>query len=160
MPGIKDAKCVLVIGATAGLGRALALAIHDLDTQPTVVVVGRRQERLDELAKRSNRIKTFKADINTTEENLRTFVRDVLSQYPQVIWSNVHTRIPTDIEPTSQLDAVVFMSGVQHIYDFTKPESVDLSRKSVREFTSATGTACLLSSSLGPRDQHQLHLNH
>ena len=84
MPGIKDAKCVLVIGATAGLGRALALAIHDLDTQPTVIVAGRRQERLDELAKQSDRIKTFRVDINTTEENLRHFVQGVLAQYPEV----------------------------------------------------------------------------
>lgn len=49
MPGIEDAKCVLIIGATSGIGRALALAIHDLPTQPTVIVAGRRMERLEEL---------------------------------------------------------------------------------------------------------------
>ena len=85
MPGIKDAKCVLVIGATAGLGRSLALAIHDLDTQPTVIVGGRRQERLDELAKSSSRIKTVRVDINTSQDNLKAFVNDILAKYPEVI---------------------------------------------------------------------------
>ncbi|KAI8980668.1 NAD-P-binding protein [Trametes punicea] len=108
MPGIRDAKCVLVLGATSGIGRALALAIHDLDSKPTVIVSGRRQDRLDELA-RGGRIRTLCVDINTTEQNLKKFVGDTLSKYPD-------------------LDAVIFSSGVQHIFDFTKPESIDLSK--------------------------------
>ncbi|KAM5533096.1 hypothetical protein V8D89_013239 [Ganoderma adspersum] len=106
MPGIKDAKCVLVIGATAGLGRSLALAIHDLETKPTVIVAGRRQERLDELAAKSQRIKTARVDINTHHDNLKPFVRDILSKYPE-------------------LDSIVFSSGIQHIFDFKKPETID-----------------------------------
>ena len=86
MPGIKEAKCVLVIGATSGLGRALALAIHDLDTQPTVILAGRRQRRLDELAQRGERIKTICADINTGEDNLKKFVNEVITRYPEVMF--------------------------------------------------------------------------
>ena len=52
MANITQAKCILVTGATSGIGRALALAIHDLESKPTVIAVGRRQDRLDELAKR------------------------------------------------------------------------------------------------------------
>ena len=84
MPGIKDAKCVLVIGATAGIGRALSLAIHNLETKPTVIVSGRRQERLDELAKQGERIKTARVDINTHHDNLKPFVQDILTNYPDV----------------------------------------------------------------------------
>nr|VWO94223.1 3-oxoacyl-reductase [Ganoderma boninense] len=106
MPGIKDANCVLVLGATAGLGRSLALAIHDLETKPTVIVAGRRQERLDELAAKSERIKTTRVDINTHHDNLKQFVHDILSQYPQ-------------------LDAIMLSSGIQHIFDFKKPDTID-----------------------------------
>ncbi|KAL7285167.1 hypothetical protein ACG7TL_000259 [Trametes sanguinea] len=109
MPGIKDAKCVLVLGATSGIGRALALAIHDLDSKPTVIVSGRRQERLDELASHGERIKTARVDINTSEDNLKKFVTDTVSNYPD-------------------LDAVIFSSGIQHIFDFTKPDTIDFNK--------------------------------
>lgn len=84
MPGIKDAKCILVIGATAGIGRSLALALHDLESKPTVIVAGRRQERLDELAKLSDRIKTARVDINTPQDQLKQFSDDIISKYPDV----------------------------------------------------------------------------
>ncbi|KAI0375347.1 NAD-P-binding protein [Pilatotrama ljubarskyi] len=109
MPGIKDAKCVLVLGATSGIGRALALAIHGLESKPTVIVSGRRQERLDELSKQGERIRTARVDITASEEKLREFVNDTLSKYPD-------------------LDAVIFSSGIQHIFDFTKPETIDISK--------------------------------
>ncbi|KAH9898056.1 NAD-P-binding protein [Cubamyces lactineus] len=109
MPGIKDAKCVLALGATSGIGRALALAMHGLDTKPTVIVAGRRQDRLDELAKQGKRIKTTRVDINTGENELKEFVQRTISTFPE-------------------LDAVIFSSGIQHIFDFTRPESIDLKK--------------------------------
>lgn len=84
MTGIKDAKCVLVVGATAGIGRSLALAIHDLDSKPTVIVAGRRQERLDELAAKSDRIKTARVDITVPYDQLKQFVDDLVAKYPDV----------------------------------------------------------------------------
>ncbi|TBU46124.1 NAD(P)-binding protein [Dichomitus squalens] len=106
MPGIKDAKSVLVIGATAGIGRALALAIHNLETKPTVIVSGRRQERLDEIATQGERIRTARVDLNTHHDNLKAFVEDILSNYPD-------------------LDTILLSSGIQHIFDFKKPETID-----------------------------------
>ena len=41
---IADAECILVAVATAGIGHALQLALHDLQSKPTVIVAGRRQE--------------------------------------------------------------------------------------------------------------------
>ena len=55
--GISECRCILIIGATAGIGRALALALLDLPSKPTVIIGGRRKERLDELTKTSDRIK-------------------------------------------------------------------------------------------------------
>ena len=72
------------IGATAGLGRALALAIHDLPSKPTVIAAGRRQERLEELAKQGERIKTLKFDVNASRDELKSVVQDVTQKYPDV----------------------------------------------------------------------------
>ncbi|OCH95777.1 NAD(P)-binding protein [Obba rivulosa] len=107
MPGIGDCKCVLVIGATAGIGRALALAIHALPSKPTVIVSGRRQQRLDELSKVGERIEAVRFDVNGNREDLKAFVQDITSRFPD-------------------LDAVIFSSGIQHIFDFNKPENIDL----------------------------------
>ncbi len=84
MPNITEAKCVLIIGATAGIGRALALAIHDLPTKPTVIVGGRRQERIDELTKSSGRIKGVQIDVQSGRQVLKTFVSDIIANYPDV----------------------------------------------------------------------------
>lgn len=89
MPGINDSKIVLVIGATAGIGRALALAIHDLPTKPTVIVTGRRQERLDELIAKGKesgegRLHGIQFDVNGSRDQLQSFVSDVVAKYPQV----------------------------------------------------------------------------
>ncbi|TFY61938.1 hypothetical protein EVJ58_g4200 [Rhodofomes roseus] len=104
---ISDCRSVLVIGATAGLGRALALAIHGLPSKPTVIAAGRRQERLDDLAKQGERIQTVKFDVNASRDALKSAVQDVYQKYPD-------------------LDAVLFVSGIQHLFDFKKPESINL----------------------------------
>lgn len=105
--GIGAAKCVLVVGATAGIGRALALAIHQLPSKPTVIVSGRRQERLDELTRQGERVASARVDLTSGRESLQAFANDTISKYPD-------------------LDAIILSSGVQHTFDFTKPESIDL----------------------------------
>lgn len=81
---IQDAKCVLVVGATAGIGRALALAIHDLPSKPTVIISGRRQDRLDELAQKSERFRTVRVDVASGRESLKKYVDDLVLTYPDV----------------------------------------------------------------------------
>ena len=82
--GIRAAKCVLVVGATAGIGRALALSIHQLPSKPNVIVSGRRQERLDELTKQGERIASARIDLTSGRESLQTFVNETVSKYPEV----------------------------------------------------------------------------
>jgi len=109
MPSISDCKCVLVIGATSGIGRALALAIHGLPSKPVVIVSGRRQDRLDELASKSDRLKAWRLDVNAGRDELKASVQEVVAKYPD-------------------LDAVMFSSGIQHLFDFKKPDAIDLDK--------------------------------
>jgi len=114
MPGINDSKCVLVIGATSGIGRALALAIHKLPTRPTVIVSGRRQDRLDEIigeakgdAEGEQRLHAIQFDASAKTDGLKKFVTEAVAKYPD-------------------LDTIVFSAGVQHVFDFAKPKEINL----------------------------------
>ena len=95
MPSINDSKCVLIIGATAGIGRALALAIHKLPTKPVVIVAGRRQQRLDELVEQGEgRIHGVQVDVTKPAEELKTFVEVIISKFPDVSGITCHLQIP------------------------------------------------------------------
>ncbi|KAG6850809.1 hypothetical protein H0H93_008112 [Arthromyces matolae] len=104
MPSINDSKCILVTGATSGIGRALALALAALPSHPKVIAAGRRQNRLDELAK--SNLHTIQADLDTDAKGLAAFVDKVLKEHPD-------------------LDTIVLCAGIQHEFEFK--EKVDLS---------------------------------
>lgn len=82
MPGMNLSKCVLITGATAGIGRGLAYSIKQLPHQPQVIAAGRRQERLDELAK--DGFKTYKLDVGADRATLKNNVEELLKEYPDV----------------------------------------------------------------------------
>ncbi|KAF9243940.1 NAD(P)-binding protein [Melanogaster broomeanus] len=110
MPSINDSKCILVIGSTSGIGRHLALSILELPSKPTVIVCGRRQERLDELlASRSaeGRLHAVRLDVNLDRPALKSTIENIVKSYPE-------------------LDAVMFSSGVQDHFNFAEPENIDL----------------------------------
>jgi len=67
-------KIVLVIGATSGIGLALAEKI--VESGSKVVAVGRRQERLDSFVQKhgSSKASSIKFDI-TDLENIPSFVK-------------------------------------------------------------------------------------
>jgi len=128
-PGINDSKCVLVIGATSGIGRALALAIHKLPTKPTVIVAGRRKERLDEVVRQckesgEGRMGAVQVDVSAGKEELKSFVDAVVAQFPE-------------------LDTVIFAAGVQQVFDFKKPEAIDrYTQQPLRKSSTSTTLAC------------------
>lgn len=99
-------KTVLVVGATSGIG--LALAEKMIENGVHVIGVGRRQEKLDELAQKHGKDKwsSVKFDI-TNLPGIPSFVQNVTEKY-------------------TKLDCVVLNSGIQRKVDFTKPESIDL----------------------------------
>ncbi|KAJ6604371.1 hypothetical protein DFH09DRAFT_1122458 [Mycena vulgaris] len=102
---IDKAKCVLVIGATSGIGRALVIAISELPSRPTVIAAGRRQNRLKEL--KDKNLETLEIDVSADLETLKKTVDSLVAKYPD-------------------LDAVILASGIQYHQDFTK--DIDLNQ--------------------------------
>ncbi|OAL53849.1 short-chain dehydrogenase/ reductase-like protein [Pyrenochaeta sp. DS3sAY3a] len=97
---------VLVIGATSGIGWALAEKI--VEAGKKVIVVGRRQDKLDEFVQKhgSDKADSIVFDIIKLDA-IPDFVKDVTSKHPD-------------------LDSVFLNSGIQRGFDFSKPETVDL----------------------------------
>ncbi|KAF7310650.1 hypothetical protein HMN09_00607800 [Mycena chlorophos] len=98
---IDTAKTILIVGATSGLGRALALALAALPSAPTVIGAGRRKARLEELA--SKGIDTLEFDVSLPIDQLKKNIDDLIAKYPT-------------------LDAVIFSSGVQYQQNFKKQQ--------------------------------------
>lgn len=128
MPNINDVKCILIIGSTSGLGRGLALSILDLPSKPTVIVSGRRQERLDELTSShgaDGRLRAVKLDVTADRATLKATIDDIIKTYPD-------------------LDAVMFSSGVQYGSDFCKPETINLDDFFVEIHTNYTSVVTMI----------------
>jgi len=107
-------KKVLVVGATSGIGQALAEKF--LAEGSKVIVSGRRQENIDAFIKKHGSDKAFGTKFDVTN----------LSGIPK--WAeSVHAEHP-------DLDFVVLNSGIQRGFNFAKPETVDLSMVEM-EFT-------------------------
>ncbi len=99
----------LVIGATSGIGEALAARLVLNGTG--VVAVGRRKDRLDAfVAEHQGAAGTASAvEFDITDlAGIPAFATAILSQHPD-------------------LDCVVLNSGIQRPFDFSTPGSVDLS---------------------------------
>jgi len=82
MTSIEESKCVLITGATSGIGRALALDIAKLPNQPVVIGTGRRKERLEEIGKAG--IHPVELGITSDFEALKENVDEIVKKYPDV----------------------------------------------------------------------------
>ncbi|ORY68963.1 uncharacterized protein BCR38DRAFT_424876 [Pseudomassariella vexata] len=100
-------KSVLVIGATAGIG--LALAERMIENGIFVIGVGRRQSRLDEFISKHGSDKAAGSQFDITNlDGIKSWAENIVATYPSI-------------------DAVVLNSGIQRALDFTDPASIDLS---------------------------------
>lgn len=100
-------KKALVIGATSGIGEALAAKLLTQGT--AVVVVGRRQDRLDSFIQThgaGGQASAVPFDVTKLAE-IPAFTKSVIRAHPDI-------------------DCVVVNSGIQRAFDLTKPEEVDL----------------------------------
>ena len=110
-----------MLGATSGIGWALAAKF--VETGTSVIVVGRRKEKLDEFAKQFG---------DVSEATIDTAVFDItdLQGIP---------KFADDIAlKHADLDCVFLNSGLQRAIDWTKPENVDLETLDLEVLTNYT----------------------
>ncbi|MCJ1225914.1 hypothetical protein MMC12_002563 [Toensbergia leucococca] len=100
-------KKVLVIGATSGIGAALASKL--VEEGSYVIAVGRRKENLEDFVHQHGKDKSSAVPFDITElEKIPNFATNI-------------TKTHTD------LDCILLNSGVQNGLDFLKPDTIDLS---------------------------------
>ncbi|KAL4971248.1 hypothetical protein BDW66DRAFT_155848 [Aspergillus desertorum] len=98
---------VLIIGATSGIGRGLAKKLVENDIP--VVISGRREENLQEFVREhgSDKVKSKVVDV-TKLDKIPQFASEVLAENPDI-------------------GCIFINSGIQRPFDFSKPDTVDLS---------------------------------
>ncbi|KAI0321685.1 hypothetical protein OF83DRAFT_1161670 [Amylostereum chailletii] len=136
MPSLVNCRCILVVGATAGIGRALTRSLYALPSKPTVIGAGRRKERLDELVdwgkkQGDTRLKALQLDISADRQALISSVDQYLEKYPDT-------------------DAVIFSSGIQHSVDFSNNEAIDLDDVAAEWTTNYTSIFTMVSKAFLP----------
>ncbi|KAK1824188.1 hypothetical protein LTR12_001489 [Friedmanniomyces endolithicus] len=113
-------KKVLVLGATSGIGWALASKL--VENGISVVAVGRRQANLDDFAKQHSKgnasVDTAVFDITKLQE-IPGFAKDMFTKHPD-------------------LDCIFLNSGMQRHLDWTKPDEVDLEAVDLEVLTNYT----------------------
>ncbi|KAM0544976.1 hypothetical protein ACHAPJ_011556 [Fusarium lateritium] len=100
-------KKTLVLGASSGIGEAFAAKL--IATGTKVIVVGRRRERLDAFVKKhgGDKARAIVFDV-TNLTGIKDFAESITQSDPD-------------------LDSVILNSGIQRGFDFSKPETLDLS---------------------------------
>ncbi|KAL8662653.1 MAG: hypothetical protein Q9202_004518 [Teloschistes flavicans] len=99
-------KQVLVIGATSGIGEALASRF--VDEGAHVIVVGRRKEKLEDFVHKHGKDRSTAIPFDITEmDKIPNFATNVTKTY-------------------TDLDCILINSGIQRSFDFSEPHTVDL----------------------------------
>jgi uncharacterized oxidoreductase len=72
---------ILITGGSSGIGRALAVALHQLGNQ--IIVAGRRRSLMEEIVAKNPRIHAAVVDVQNVA-SLKGFVDDIVHHYPEV----------------------------------------------------------------------------
>ena len=124
-------KKVLVIGATSGIGEALAAKCIEAGSQ--VVVSGRREGKLEDFVKRHGKEKATAAPIDITAlDRIPEFAARCFTMNSSFTTSSLTFFSISKSHP--DLDCIILNSGIQRGVDFSKPESIDIAEIST-EFT-------------------------
>lgn len=117
-------KKVLIIGATSGIGEALATRC--VKAGSNVIVSGRRTDKLEEFIHRHGKDKCSAFQFDITElAKISSFATKFAHTPTGMTSSLILSESITETHP--DLDCVLLNSGIQRGADFTKPESVDIS---------------------------------
>ncbi|KAI1102053.1 NAD(P)-binding protein [Jackrogersella minutella] len=101
-------KNVLLIGATAGIGQALAERM--IENGIFVIGVGRRKERLDAFVAKHGADKAAASQFDITNfDKIEEWAKEITRAHPKI-------------------DCVILNSGIQRTLDFSKPREIDLPR--------------------------------
>lgn len=118
MPSIDDSKCILITGATSGIGRSLALDLVKLPSKPQVIGAGRRKERLEELAKAD--LHAVSLNLSVELDVLKKSVDDLLARFPEVSFDLQRFVSIDELSLYVQLDTVILNAGIQLEVDVKK----------------------------------------
>ncbi|KAG6359346.1 hypothetical protein INS49_012867 [Diaporthe citri] len=111
-------RTVLITGATAGIGRALAERM--VENGVFVIAVGRRRERLQELEAKYGRDKVVAEEFDMTKTaEIQAWAQRITKQYPT-------------------LSSIILNAGIQRTLDFTNPSYDELSSKITSEVDTNT----------------------
>ncbi|KAK2615300.1 hypothetical protein N8I77_002065 [Diaporthe amygdali] len=106
-------KTVLITGATAGIGRALAERMAENGV--FVIAVGRRKDRLRELEAKHGKDKVVAEEFDMTKTaEIPAWAQRITKQYPA-------------------LSCIILNAGIQRTLDFTNPSYEELSSKITSE---------------------------
>ncbi|KAJ5683469.1 hypothetical protein N7462_006634 [Penicillium macrosclerotiorum] len=113
-------KKTLIIGATSGIGKALAIKLIENGTP--LIIAGRREENLNSFVQEhgSDKVKSKVFDVMQLDK-ISHFASEVIAEDPD-------------------LDCIFVNSGIQRPFDFSKPETVDLDifdQELITNYTSA-----------------------
>ena len=123
-------KNTLVIGATSGIGAAMADRL--IQEGSKVIAVGRRQDRLDDFVRKhgSDKASAVKFDI-TNRQNMDEFVKELINPvsvplgcYTTKILTNIYF---STVNTYPDLDCVFLNAGVQSQINLAEPAKFDSS---------------------------------
>ena len=119
-------KNVLMIGATSGIGSAIASRLVTEGSK--VIAVGRRQDRLDEFVSKhgKEKVSAVKFDISD-RSNMDSFVSKSVVPIYTLTWSILITEDDSIAKANPDLDCVFLNAGTQNRMDLAEPTKVDLS---------------------------------
>ncbi|WP_455381122.1 SDR family oxidoreductase [Salinispira pacifica] len=94
---------ILITGGTSGIGRALAERLTAMNNQ--VIICGRREERLDEVARSNGRITTRRCDISRASDR-EELARWVSGEFPQlnVLINNAGIQLAADLRRPMEME--------------------------------------------------------
>ncbi len=92
---------VIITGGSSGIGRAAALQFSELGAN--VLITGRRQKPLEEVAEKHHNIEPFVADINKAEDSLATINKALeLWERIDVLVNNAAAGIPSFLKDVTE----------------------------------------------------------